>query len=911
MAKKIIAALLRFLFKALLRLRYKIEIRGLDSLDSSQFNKPGGTLFLPNHTTILVDPVATAVAIWSRFPVRPLIVEYMYYMPFVHGLMRFLDALPVPNFNTATNSIKRKRADVVFSQVSVGLKNGENFLIYPSGRIKRTAVEVVGGSSAVHRILQETPQANIVLVRITGLWGSSFSRALTGQTPQLFGTIRRAAKYLLLNLLFFTPRRHVILEFMAAPSDFPRQGSRLEINSYLDRWYSQYADGLDPATGGEPLKLVSFSCWHPVFPEVKPSLSCSRGSIQLQVIPLEITRQVLAELSRISEMPPEQILPEMNLAIDLGLDSLDIAEVIFFLQDKYDIKGVPVDEVDTVAKVMALAAGQVVCEEEPEQQQMQSALWKKQPAVHMRLGLPRGETLPEVFFNRCAAQPNFPACADDVAGVLTYAQLKMRALLLADYIRKQPGEYIGILLPASVSAYVLVLACQIAQKIPLMVNWTVGRAHLDAVIEMTNVQCIFTAWSFIERLSNVELDNIDDKLCMLEDVRRNLHLKHKLKALWQSKMGTNRLLRRWGLSTLSPHSPAVLLFTSGTEGAPKGVPLSHLNILSNQRGAADVAEIFSNDIMLGILPPFHAFGFTVSGLLPILGGMRVAFSPDPTDGRRVARALHHWSATMLCGAPTFVKGMLKMGTPEELASIRILVTGAEKAPPELSELMENIGKKEALFEGYGITECAPVISLNCPSFAPHGVGLPLPGVELLLVHPENHQPLQSYNGEQGLLLVRGPNVFSGYLNKEVAAPFVHVNGKKWYDTGDLARIDAQGYIHLAGRLKRFVKVGGEMISLSAIEEALLRIASKYAWPLAEEGPSLAVCAKEFAGEKTRFFLFTKFATDIEQVNKALREAGFSNMVKISAVSHLREIPIMGTGKVHYRRLESEHLPSLL
>lgn len=905
--KKIFARVLRYVFWSMLWFRYKIKVKGLENLTKEQLNRPGGTLVLPNHTTILVDPLAAAIAVWLQLPVRPLIVEYMYNMPGVYTLMRFLNALPVPNFNTATNSIKKKRNDKVLAQLIHDLKNGDNFLIYPSGRIKRTGVECVGGASTIYNILQEAPESNIVLMRITGLWGSSFSRALTGQTPPLFPMMLRGIKYVLSNLLFFTPRRSVTIEVMVAPENFPRNGTKLEINNYLDAWYNNYPTGVDSITGGEPLTLVSYSMWHKKFPVIESDITASDGVINLEAIPEDIKDMVIAKIAEMTNNTMQAIYPEMNLSTDLGLDSLDIAEVILFLQDQFDVQGIPVDEVDTVAKVMALAAKQVVCEAEVESGSTYKPIWNNVSREKIRVQLFEGNSIAEVFFRCCDFHKNSPACVDENAGILTYSQFKMRTLLLAESIRKLPGEYIGILLPASVAAYAVVLACEIVKKTPLMINWTVGPQHLETVIEKTGVKNIFTSWSFIERLNNVELEGIDECLIMLEDLRKTFTLADKIKAFLRSKYSAKRLLNLFNLNNSSEDDKAVLLFTSGTENTPKGVPLSQKNILSNLRAALDLAEIYSNDVMLGILPPFHAFGFTVSGLLPLLCGMRVAYSADPTDGKKLVRALQLWGATMMCGAPTFIKGMLKVANAEQIKTLRMLITGAEKAPPELYEMMRQLGKENALFEGYGITECSPILCLNCPSFPSRGVGKALPGVEMLMVHPENHKPLEKF-GEQGLLLVRGPNIFKGYLNADVASPFLKVNDILWYNTGDLGVLDEEGYLFLTGRMKRFVKIGGEMISLSAIETALLQMARRYNWPIDEEGQSLAICAQEQAGEKTKLFLFAKFSTNIDAVNKALREAGFSNLVKISTVNTLEQIPIMGTGKVNYRKLEAAIQP---
>jgi len=184
-----------------------------------------------------------------------------------------------------------------------------------------------------------------------------------------------------------------------------------------------------------------------------------------------------------------------------------------------------------------------------------------------------------------------------------------------------------------------------------------------------------------------------------------------------------------------------------------------------------------------------------------------------------------------------------------------------------------------------------------------GVGLALPGVELLIVHPETEAVLPV--GERGLILARGANVFKGYLNPGLSSPFTTVEGKQWYKTGDLGFLDEEGILTISGRMKRFIKMGGEMVSLASIEDALLQMAPKKNWPTNEEGPALAICAKETAGEKTKIFLFSRFELSVDEVNNSLKEAGFSNLVKVSSVTRLPEIPIMGTGKINYRQLESD------
>lgn len=886
-----------------LSLRYKIKVKGLENLKPDQLNRPGGVLFLPNHSAIFVDPAIVNQFIWHQFRPRPLIVEYFYYMPLVNSVMKWMGALPVPNFDTSTNSLKRKRNERIFQNAIKSLKDGDNFLIYPAGRLKSVAREVIGGASGVHRILQEVPQTNVVLVRVDGLWGSSFSRAWTGKSPSFFPTLWHGVKTIFCNLIFFTPRREITVEYAPAPADFPYQGSRIEMNKYLERWYNKNWDPEETGEIGEPFKLVPYSMWTRKLPSVE-EYHLHLEEVDTTRVSPEIRKKTLNFLAKLTEKDPDSLTPNLSLASDLGLDSLDASEIIVFLEDQYDVSGLQPTDLTTVGQVIGLAGGIVGQQEETEEESPDLKAWHKD-SNRVAPCFCEGKTIPEVILRRCDLNPQQVACADARSGILTYRKLKIRILLLATLFQKLPGQRIGIMLPSSVAANVAILACQMAGKTPVMINWTVGPRHLAAVTKATGLQRIVTAWGFIDRLKNVDLSGIEDLLVMLEDVAREISIKEKLKAVRDSFKKPEAVLRAFGITEMSEHEPAVILFTSGTESLPKGVPLSHRNIIENQRASLPTIQLNAQDILYGTLPPFHSFGFSITGLLPLLTGVKVAYSPDPTETKKLARGIEKWGVTIFCSAPTFLKGVLRAASDEQLKSVRLFVSGAEMAPPELRKRVEGMGEGRELLEGYGITECSPILSFTRPGEPPQGVGRPIPGVEMAILHEESHLPKEQ--GEIGLVVVRGPNVFGGYLNPNVRDPFVDHANDRWYNTGDLGFLDESGALHLRGRLKRFVKIGGEMVSLTSIEEVLYEAAPQMEWPTGEEGPSLAVSAVERAGERPRIYLFCRFSTTVEQVNGCLKRAGFSNLVKVGSVTVLPEIPVLGTGKINYRALEAEYI----
>ena len=898
--KKIISFFAAIVIALSLKVRYRVTIKGLDSLNSTNLNKPGGVVFLPNHPAAFVDPTLIALAVRKKYPIRPLVVEYMYYTPGVNQIMRLMDAVPIPSFTIASNSLKRRKSEQMIHEVTKDLKEGSNFLIYPAGKLKLTNVELIGGSSGVHRILQDVPEANVVLVRITGLWGSSFSRALTGTVPPLIKTILSGIKIALKNLIFFTPKRDVTIEFLPAPVDFPFGASRMEMNRYLEQWYNR-PDGRSDVRIGETLTLVSYKFWKKELPVINPTKENGDSQINLDKVPLTTKHKIIDYLASMKQIDPEKIKTSMHLSTDLGMDSLDISELAMYLGDQFEVSGIPVNEFTTVGRVMALADKQITFEGEAEEENKADLSKWKEPSPRTRLSMAEGQIIPEVFLNNCTRMGKRVACADDRSGIVTYDQLKLRIILLAEHIRKQPGDYIGIMLPASVAVYAVIIATQLAGKIPVLINWTVGTRHLDSVIKICSPKVIFSSWAFLDRLQNVDITPIEDCLVMLEDVRRDFTLKDKLKAFIRSKKSTKSLLSTFNITNKSKDEIAAVLFTSGTENMPKGVPLSHENILSNQKATAGAIDLYSDDVILGMLPPFHSFGFSITGLLELLIGLKIAYFPDPTDGKKLAKQLEKWGVTIACGAPTFLRAMLKSSHPDQIKSLRYCISGAERIPTELYQLVTNLGKEGIIQEGYGITECSPVLTarVNQPSGS---VGKPLYNVELCIVHPETHHLLGA--GETGLILARGPNIFKGYLNPGLATPFLDVDGKSWYNTGDLGFLDKENNLTISGRLKRFIKIGAEMVSLASIEEVLGNEALKKKWANAEEGPSLAILAREEDAQRSKIFLFTKFAVDLDTVNKTLRDSGFSNIVRISQILHISEIPIMGTGKINYRELDS-------
>ncbi|MCH9613286.1 MAG: Bifunctional protein Aas [Chlamydiia bacterium] len=865
---KIFHKFLFLLLKIILKFRYRITITG-DDLSKIENKR---VLILPNHPAE-IDPIILMSVFEGRFKPRPLVVEYFFHMTGAGFFMRAIKAISVPNFDTSSNKWKMKLVDQVYENVEKGLEMGDNFLIYPSGHLQKQEREIVGGSSFVHGIVQRYPDVKIISVRISGLWGSLFSRALTGQVPPFWKILVKGVKIILKNGIFFVPKRPVNIEIKDMTDLIPKEASRLDFNQYLDAFYNEKSD---------PLTLVSHSAFREDLPEVIHKQKTRKKRRNLEISD-EMRQAIFNEVRQLAET--DNVGEEMDLSIDLGLDSLDIATLHAFLDQRYDIGDITPGELGTVYDLLEAASGHA--DREGDTAVKLDKSWPEE-ANRSDVRPPTGSTIQEAFLHICERMGSATAIADQNSGMLTYKRLKLGALLLAKKIREMPGDYVGILLPSSVGAYLTLIAVLMAKKLPVMLNWTAGVRTLNYSQKLLGLRTVITSRKFLDRVEDLDLGVLEEKLVFLEDVKASITFGDKLRALF-GKPPT--------FEDVNEHDPALLLFTSGTETYPKAVPLSHYNLLENQRAALRSIEINRHDIMFGVLPPFHSFGCSVTGLMPILAGMRAYFAPDPTDNQGMVRDIEHWKPTIICLAPSFFRNLFRVAEAGQLNSVRLFVTGAEKAPQELFNFVSNLGKQ--VIEGYGITECSPMVSLNKNRTIEKGVGKPLPGIDLCTIDPETQQTVPG----EGEICIKGPSVFSGYMSPTAKNPFVEIKGERWYRSGDIGSIDKEGNLILGGRIKRFVKIGGEMISLTALEDELSDAARRDNWhPDIESKASMAVAVQE-AGDKPRIVLFSTFPISREKVNTALRTSGFGRIVKISEVREVGEIPITGTGKVHFRKLD--------
>lgn len=875
-------------FRRILSLRYRVIIRGFDEVLKKRGDR--GLIFLPNHTSN-IDPILLLCWFWPFFQLRPLMVDFIAYFPVVGGLHPVLRSILVPDFETSVNQYKVEKAKRALEELSEGLKHKDSFLVFPSGRFKDEGKEELKGTSSVHQILSKNKDVDIVLCRITGFWGSRFSKALIGKSPDFIEVVIKSLKNLCKNLLFFMPRRKIYIDFEMNPASFPREGSRIEINQFLQNWYNQYPDKDGNPQEVEPLNLVREFFFSKELPKVeRPKLLEQTKESKASK---DAEEKIICEIQRILDQPDLKISKEMQLAEDLGMDSLNRAEIAVYLLRHFPIRKVNFVALQSVQDLINAALSQEKQEEvlgvTPS---IQFPEEKKRPPSRTV----KERDLFRAFLDVCEEFSSFSAIGDDTVGILSYKEVKKRVLVFAKYCQKLPEKHIGVLLPASVGSMILIFAILFAGKVPVSLNWTLGSRHLEQAVSIGRIERIFSSWRFMEKLNFADFGSTWEKIELLEDVRNKISLKEKLQGLLLSTFSKEKILSKLGLDKTQSDQTACILFTSGSEAQPKGVPLSHGNLIANLKDMHKGLKYIPEDVFFCVLPHFHCFGLSTGTFLPFLSGMKLSFYPDPTDLLKVKEGIFRWKATFFPIVPTLFAKLLELENPEEMKSIRSLVLAGEKTPQPLISKIEKLLPETGIRIGYGLTETSPCIAARIPEKPLKGVGEIFPDIEAVTVHPESLQKLPE--GEEGELCVRGPNIFAGYLGN-APSPFIEIDGKKWFRTGDLAKIDKDRTLYISGRLKRFVKLGGEMISLGGIEESLRKECESKG---SSKEANLALCSKDF-GKGAKLFLFTTFALSLEEVNEMLKRGGFSNLIKISKIIQIDQIPLMATGKIHYRALE--------
>ncbi len=473
---------------------------------------------------------------------------------------------------------------------------------------------------------------------------------------------------------------------------------------------------------------------------------------------------------------------------------------------------------------------------------------------------------------------------------LSYRALLMRATALGRRLQTQLGtdSHIGLLLPNTGALVVCFWALQRLGKVPAMLNYSAGPAGCLGACKTAGIHTILSSRTFIAKArlqALAEALHAQHRLLYLEDLAGTVRLSDKLAGLWHGLCP-----RLPPTACQAPDRTAVLLFTSGSEGPPKGVALSHANLLANYAQVRCQLDFNRNDLVFCCLPMFHAFGLHGGLLLPLLAGTPVLLYPSPLDYRNIPEQIYEHHATILFSTNTFLTGYAQRAHPGDFQSLRFVAAGAEKLTPQTWQLWaRRFGI--CVYQGYGVTETGPVIAVNTPlANRVNSTGQLLPDMEYYL------QPVEGI-ARGGRLVVRGPNVMLGYLqadSQDVVAPATE-RGEGWYDTGDLAEVDADGYLHILGRIKRFAKIGGEMVPLGTIEEL-----AALCWP-EQQHASIAVSDPR-RGERVILITEARQA-ELGVLRHYVREQGHPELFVPAALEIVDALPLLGSGKPDYRVLQ--------
>ncbi len=514
---------------------------------------------------------------------------------------------------------------------------------------------------------------------------------------------------------------------------------------------------------------------------------------------------------------------------------------------------------------------------------------------------PRRIMLPRYFLRNCRKHLFETKVADSTGVEMTGGSLLMRTLIFRRILQRAgitPDEqFIGVLVPPSAGGVLANTALTMMRRVPVNLNYTVTSETLNYCIDQCGIRHVVTSRKFMERFDF----KLNAKLLYLEDLREQVSTTDKLAGILGTYVLPPAILERWlGLHKYKWDDLSTIIYTSGSTGLPKGVMLTHGNIGSNVAGIEKWLRLGEGDTLCGILPLFHSMGYTIALWAVLCTDVKGAYHFSPLDAKIIGKLCKDYDVSILVSTPTFLRSYMRRCPREDFASLDLVVTGAEKLPTDLLEAFEeHFGIRP--MEGYGTTELSPVVSVNVPANrAPGGsmeyqqigtVGRPIPGVSAKIVDLDTGEELGI--DEPGMLLIKGPNVMKGYYKMPEQTAKVLKDG--WYTTGDMGMLDAEGFIHITGRLSRFSKIGGEMVPHIRIEELLQRM-------LADDDEKLFVAVTavpdERKGERLIVFHLPTEKTPA-QITKDLAAQGLPNLwiPGNDSFFEVDEIPVLGTGKL--------------
>jgi len=463
---------------------------------------------------------------------------------------------------------------------------------------------------------------------------------------------------------------------------------------------------------------------------------------------------------------------------------------------------------------------------------------------------------------------------------------------------------VGVLLPPGAGGFIANLGVILAGRIPVNLNFTAGRAANESSIARSGLDTVITAEAFEEKIKDRDFPYPPNKLDIGEVLKALPKWQIALAGIAARLIPSSFMARFLGVPRTGGNDEAVLLFTSGSSGMPKGVGLSHRNVLGNIRQIETAFAPYGAKRVLACLPTFHSFGSTVTLWWPMLGGPHAITWPNPLDAGRLVELIASHHIELVCTTPTFLRAMARKATAEQMKTLNLVIAGAEKLPPDLREsFIKNLNIP--LCEGYGTTEASPVVSTNLPEKGdgvprdkPGSVGRLVPGMNLTLRDIETGEPVSFFR--QGLIHVRGANIFGGYLNDpEKNAEAIHDG---WYNTGDLGRMDADGFLFVEGRLSRFSKIGGEMVPHGTVEDKVRQVLTV---PADESPVSLVIVGVPDERKGEALVMLSTNDISLDDLRKKLKDVQLTELWMPKKIYKVESIPVLGTGKLNLKECQKK------
>lgn len=659
-------AILLFIFwlcaQIAVRIRYRVKLVGLDEIIKKHGRK--GLLFCPNHPA-LIDPLIMTTMLWRRFRPRALVIDKQIKEPPLKYIWKRIRLLPLPDIG-ATGMRGHDMLKEQIGRCVDALKAGDNILFYPAGRIYRSSRENLRGNGGLAAILQEYPAAKLVLVRTTGLWGSDFGRAKGFQTP-IGKTMVAHLKHILYAGLFFMPRRHVTIEFFDKPADLPAPDDKRTLNHYLEEFYNQAQrqNTYVPYTWKEePTRLLPEAEWYNV-PE------------DTTKVPEEIRAKVKG---RLHELTGKRFIRDTDtLVTDLALSDAKIQSMYIWLQREFRHPMPALPKLRTVASLMIAASG--IPGEEPFAP-IPPAWFRKVK----RMKTSHAKSLTVAFLHAARRHSGFPMCGDQESGVFTGRRMIQQVVDFYPTIKRLPGKHIALMLPPSAKALFTYLSCAFAGKVPVMLNWSLGNTGMKESIAQTHVHHILTTAKFAETLKaqGVDFSGLAQKFVDVDQLLEESSRLHRIWSRVSSQFGGVIIRYR---ALMVPSTAAIYFVPSPDGGAPHKVKLKQHSIIQDIRDVLIQADVTTNGCVLGMQPLYQISGLLTNLFLPCISNLRVVFHPTPDDHAMLARVVAGYAVTHLAGAPAYLNGILKAGSPEQLHTLQAVICNAEACPASTTDLL--------------------------------------------------------------------------------------------------------------------------------------------------------------------------------------------------------------------------------